>query len=80
MQSSAATNGGTAAWVRWVLMVLALGILAWARTTGAEDRAMREDIGENAEGLAELRTAVAVMGVDLKYIVKAVDDIDGKLE
>ena len=75
-----ATNGGTAAWVRWVLGVLAVGVLTWAGATGAENRAMREDIGENTEGLAALRTAVAVMGTDLKYVVKTVEAIDGKLE
>lgn len=59
---------------------LALGIIAWAGATGAEDRAMREDIKCNAEDVGELKTAVAVMGTDLKYVVKTVEKIDGKLE
>lgn len=80
MPSSEVMNGGTAAWVRWVLGLLALGIIAWAGATSAGDRAMREDIECNEDDVADLKTAIAVMGTDLKYVVKTVEDINEKLE
>ena len=73
MQSSSAGNGGTAAWVRWVLGVLAFLVMWWAGATGAERRTMREDI-------SELEKAVAGMEASLVYIVATVGEIKEKLE